>query len=94
MGQVERSRAGRRGRAGNLGVLQKRCLHNHRPDLCPVLLTPKGATGNRLDAQGKHLWILDLLLISATGASVAWSRVAAWGMELLTAARPTLLLVL
>lgn len=91
---MERSRAGRRGRTGNLDVLQMRRLHNDRPELCPILLTPKGATGNRLDAQGKHLRILDLLVSSATGASIAWGRVAAQGMELLTAARPTLLLVL
>ena len=71
-----------------------RCSHDHRPDLCPLLPTPKDAMGNRLDAQGEHLWILDLLLISATGANVAWSGVAAWGMELLTAARHTPLLVL
>lgn len=82
MGQLERSCAGRQGRTGNLGVLQMRCSHNHRPDLCPILPTPKGATGNRLDSQGEHLRILGLLLISATGDSVVWSRVAAWGMEL------------
>lgn len=71
-----------------------RCSHSHRPDLCPILPTPKAATGNRLDTQGEHLWILDLLLISATEASVAWSRMAAWRMELLTPARHTLPLVL
>lgn len=58
VGQLER----RRGRTGNLGVLQMRCSHDHSP----ILTTPKGATGNRLDAEGEHLWILDLLLISAT----------------------------
>lgn len=29
-------------RSGNLGVLQMRCSHRHRPDLCPILPTPKG----------------------------------------------------
>lgn len=75
------------GRTGNLGALQMGCSHSHRPDLCPILPTPKGAMRNRLHVQCRHLQILDVLLISATGTSVASSRVAAWGMELLTAAR-------
>lgn len=74
------------GRTGNLGALQMRCSHSHRPDLCPILSTPKGAMRNRLHVQCRHLQVLDVLLISATG-TVASSRVAAWGMELLTAAR-------
>lgn len=75
------------GRTGNLGVLQMRCSYSHRPDLCPILPTPKGAMRNRVDVQCGHQQILDLLLISATGTSVASSRVAVRGMELLTAAR-------
>lgn len=78
---------GRREGLGVLGVLQMRCSHSHRPDLCPILPTPKGAMRNRVDVQCGHQQILDLLQISATGTSVASSRVAAWGMELLTAAR-------
>lgn len=42
---------------------------------------------NRVDVQCGHQQILDLLLISVTGTSVASTRVAAWGMELLIAAR-------
>lgn len=82
VGQLERSCTGRQGRTGNLGVFQIRCSHNYSPDLCPILPTPKGDKGNRLDSQGEHIQVLGLLLISATGASVVWSRVAAWGMEL------------
>lgn len=74
-------------KTGNLGVLQMRCSHRHRSDLCPILPTPKAIMRNRVDVQCGHQQILDLLLISATGNSVASSRVAAWGMELLTAAR-------
>lgn len=50
VGQLERSCAGKKGRTGNLSVLQMRCSRNHRPDLCPIILTPTGATGSRLDA--------------------------------------------
>lgn len=59
--QLETSGAGRRGRTANLSVLWIRCSHDHRPDLCPILPTPKGAKGNRLDTQGEHLWVLGLL---------------------------------
>lgn len=75
-----------KGRTGNLGVLQMKCSHSHRPDLCSILPTPKRAIRNRLDVQCRHQQTLNLLLISATGTSVASSRVAAWGMEVLTAA--------
>lgn len=42
------------GRTGNLGVLQMRYSHNHSPDLCPILPTPKGTMRNRLDVQCRH----------------------------------------
>lgn len=93
VGQLERSCV-ERGRTGNLGVLQMRRSHNHRPDLCPVLPTPKGARGKRLDAQGKHLWILDLLLTSATCGQHCVEQGGCVGDRAPHCCKATLLLVL
>lgn len=84
VGQLESSarRTGDVGE-GRLSVLQMRCLHNHRPCLRLILLAPRDATGNGPNAQVKHLWMLDLLLISATWVNVAWTTAAAQGIELL-----------
>lgn len=85
VGQLERSSARRR-----TGDLDERGLCppdevSAWPDLHPVLLAPKDATGNRLNAWGKYWWMqaMDLFLISASWASATWTIVATQGNELL-----------
>lgn len=84
VGQLERSSARRR-RTGDLDE-RGLCPPDEVfawPDPHPVLLAPKDATRNGLNAWGKHRWMLDLFLNSAPWASATWTMVAAQGAELL-----------